>query len=190
MVSPLQRVLVCSPRIAGWNQQKRASAWRDLRFRHAPSFEIAESQHGALVRELKAAGAEVFELPSGDDLSLDAVYTHDASLHTDYGLIVMHPGKPNRIAEARRHAEFCRSIGIPVLGQIEPPGKTEAGDDCGRVVARPVVDDDDLEDRLVARRERAHGGGDAGGLVERGDQLAARRALGFGCAGGIPVGGV
>jgi N-dimethylarginine dimethylaminohydrolase len=128
MVSPLQRVLVCSPRIAGWNQQKRASAWPDLRFRHAPSFDIAESQHGALVRELKAAGAEVFELPSGEDLSLDAVYTHDASLATDFGLVLMRPGKTNRLAEARHHGAYCEPMGIPAFATITAPGTAEAGD--------------------------------------------------------------
>ncbi len=66
--------------------------------------------------------------PPASDLSLDAVYTHDPSLASDYGLIGLHPGKPNRIPEAQRHVEFCRNLGMPVLGQIQPPGKTEAGD--------------------------------------------------------------
>ncbi len=74
------------------------------------------------------AGAEVLHLPPAPDLSLDAVYTHDPSLASDHGIIGLHPGKPNRIPEAQRHVEFCRSIGIPVLGEIQPPGKTEAGD--------------------------------------------------------------
>ena len=71
---------------------------------------------------------EVLHLPPSPDLSLDAVYTHDPSLATDHGLIGLNPGKPNRIAEARRHVEFCRSLGIPLLGEIQPPGTTEAGD--------------------------------------------------------------
>ena len=74
------------------------------------------------------AGAEVFHLPPASDLTLDAVYTHDPSLATDRGLIGLHPGKANRIPEARRQVEFCGSLGIPLAGQIRPPGKTEAGD--------------------------------------------------------------
>ncbi len=73
-------------------------------------------------------GPRYSSLPSASDLSLDAVYTHDPSLASDQGLIGLHPGKPNRIPEAQRHVEFCRSLGMPVLGQIESPGKTEAGD--------------------------------------------------------------
>ena len=52
----------------------------------------------------------------------------DPSLASDHGLIALHPGKANRVAEARRHSDFCSSLNIPTLGQIQPPGKTEAGD--------------------------------------------------------------
>ncbi len=128
MVGTLQRVLVCSPRTAGWNQPERLSAWRELGFHYAPDFEKAQSQHAALVSELKSAGAEVVELPPGDALSLDAVYAHDASLSTDFGLVLMRPGKANRVAEARHHGSSCSARGIPTFGAIIPPGTTEAGD--------------------------------------------------------------
>jgi N-dimethylarginine dimethylaminohydrolase len=128
MVGPLQRVLVCSPRTAGWNQPDRVSAWRDLGFHHAPNFDEAQSQHAALTLELQSAGAEILELPSSDALSLDAVYTHDASLATDHGLILMRPGKPNRVAEAAHHGSSCETLGISTLGAITAPGTTEAGD--------------------------------------------------------------
>jgi N-dimethylarginine dimethylaminohydrolase len=128
MTGPLQRVLVCSPRTAGWNQPERAARWRDLGFHHAPNFEIAQSQHDALCRELEAAGAEVIELPPAADLSLDAVYAHDASLATDFGVLVMRPGKANRVAEGRNHGSFCVRMGVPTLAKVVAPGSTEAGD--------------------------------------------------------------
>jgi N-dimethylarginine dimethylaminohydrolase len=128
MVNPPLRVLVCSPRTAGWHRPEYAAHWRDLGFGHAPIFEIAQAQHDALCHALVAAGAEVVELTAGNDLSLDAVYAHDASLPTDYGLIVMRPGKPNRIPEGPHHASFCATLDIPTLGTITAPGTTEAGD--------------------------------------------------------------
>jgi len=128
MVGALQRVLVCSPRTAGWNQPDRLALWRDLGFHHVPDFAIAQSQHDALCRELRGAGAELIELPAANDLSLDAVYTHDASLATDFGLIVMRPGKANRVGEGRSHDSFYRTLAIPTLGEIIAPGTTEAGD--------------------------------------------------------------
>jgi N-dimethylarginine dimethylaminohydrolase len=128
MVGALERVMVCSPHKAGWNQPERAARWQELGFQHAPDFAKAQSQHEALCHELKSAGAEVVELPPAPDLSLDAVYTHDASLPTDHGLIVMRPGKPNRVAEGPHHATLCESLEIPTLGTITAPGTTEAGD--------------------------------------------------------------
>jgi len=128
MVGPLRRVLVCSPGNAGWNQHEAVARWRDLGFRHAPCCEQAQAQHDALCRELAAADAEVVELPALDGLSLDAVYAHDASLATDFGLIIMRPGKANRMVEGRGHAEFAAQLEIPILGEIVAPGTTEAGD--------------------------------------------------------------
>ena len=104
MVGALQRVLVCSPKTAGWNCAEIAARWRDLGFHHAPDFAVAQSQHEDLCRELSTAGAEIIELGPAPELSLDAVYTHDASLATDFGLIVMRPGKANRVFEGAHQA--------------------------------------------------------------------------------------
>jgi N-dimethylarginine dimethylaminohydrolase len=128
MVGPLERVLVCSPRTAGWNQPERLATWQQLGFQHSLNFETAQAQHGALCHELSAAGAEIIELVSSFDLSLDAVYTHDASLPTDFGLIAMRPGKTNRIPESLSHTALCETLGVPTFGEIASPGTTEAGD--------------------------------------------------------------
>ena len=128
MVGPLQRVLVCSPRTAGWDQPERVARWRDLVFHHPPEFAIAQEQHETLCRELTAAGAEVLELAPAPELSLDAAYTHDASLATDFGLIVMRPGKPNRVFEGQHQGAYCLRFAIPTLAEIIAPGTTEAGD--------------------------------------------------------------
>lgn len=128
MVGPLQRVLVCSPRSAGWNQSERTSQFRDLGFHHAPDFKLAQAQHEALCGELETAGAEVIALPPGPDLSLDAVYAHDPSLATDFGLIALRPGKANRVPEGRHQASYCAALGFSTLGAITPPGTAEAGD--------------------------------------------------------------
>ena len=128
MVGELQRVLVCSPRNAGWNRPEYVARWGELGFHHAPDFAVAQAQHEELCHQLKLAGAEIVELLPAPDLSLDAVYAHDASLSTDFGLIVMRPGKPNRVPESQRHGSLSLIFGIPVLAKIIAPGTTEAGD--------------------------------------------------------------
>jgi N-dimethylarginine dimethylaminohydrolase len=128
MVGALRKVLVCSPEVAGWTSPERVAQCHDLGFPRPPVVSVAQAQHRALCRILEKAGTEVVYLPASPSLTLDAVYTHDASLATDFGLIAMYPGKANRVPEAAHHRDFCQGLGIPTLGEIEPPGNTEAGD--------------------------------------------------------------
>ncbi|HKS72538.1 MAG TPA: hypothetical protein VJQ82_05030, partial [Terriglobales bacterium] len=119
---------MCSPRSAGWDEPDHVARWQELGFGRQPDFNKAQVQHGLLRRELENAGAEVIDLPPSPDLSLDAAYAHDACLATDFGLILMRPGKANRVAEAPRHGQFAEELGLPVAGEISAPGTTEAGD--------------------------------------------------------------
>lgn len=128
MTDELLRVMVCPPAHAGWNNAEKAAQWQELGFQHPPDFATAQAQHEALSQLLSESGAEVVCLPAAESLTVDAVYTHDASLATDFGVVLMNPAKKNREAEARAHADFYRQLEIPVLGEIRLPGCSEAGD--------------------------------------------------------------
>lgn len=128
MTGELLRVVVCPPGNAGWNSAEKSVAWRELGFQHAPDFATAQAQHETLCRLLSELGAEVLCLPAAESLTIDAVYTHDASLTTDFGALLMNPAKKSREAEARAHADFYRQLDIPVFGEIRLPGCSEAGD--------------------------------------------------------------
>jgi len=128
MTGELLRVMVCPPGNAGWNVSVKAAAWQELGFQHAPDFPAAQTQHAILCGLLREVGAEVVTLPPTKSLTLDAVYAHDASLATDCGLVLMNPGKKNRVAEAQAHANSCGQLGIPVFDEISPPGVSESGD--------------------------------------------------------------
>jgi N-dimethylarginine dimethylaminohydrolase len=67
-------------------------------------------------------------LPASESLTLDAVYAHDASLATDYGLVLMNPWKHNRRNEPQAHAGLCHDFGVLVFGEVNQPGTSEAGD--------------------------------------------------------------
>lgn len=125
MVAPLRRVAVCAPEAAGWavNDEK----WRELGYQHCPNLAVAQAQHAELRRALEEAGAEVIATDVRG-LSLDAVYVHDPSLVTDYGAICLNMGKSARRGEPARHRELYKQLGIPVVGEIRPPGTAEGGD--------------------------------------------------------------
>jgi N-dimethylarginine dimethylaminohydrolase len=128
MTGELLRVMVCPPENAGWGVAGKVAAWQELGFQRAPDFLVAQRQHEILCRLLSETGAEVLSLPGAESLTLDAVYAHDPSLATDFGLVLMNPGKKSRVAEAHAHANFCRQLGIPVLDEVALPGISEAGD--------------------------------------------------------------
>jgi len=128
MVDPLRRVMVCSAQAAGWDDPERVRESGKLGFAHPPKFHVAQQQHEALCEILERAGAEVLHLTTVPEMTLDAVYAHDASLPTDFGLIPTNPGKANRIPEAQHHLEFCKALGIPIAGEVKAPANTEAGD--------------------------------------------------------------
>src|ERR1700681_2219356 len=121
MTGDLLRVMVCPPGNAGWNNPA-AGSWRGLGFQHAPDFAVAREQHEFLCRLLRESGAELISLPAAESLTLDAVYAHDASLATDYGLVLMNPGKRSRGTEAQTHVDFLGQLGVAVYGEISPPG--------------------------------------------------------------------
>jgi N-dimethylarginine dimethylaminohydrolase len=128
MSGELLRVMVCPPGNAGWSDLGKVAAWRELGFQHVPDFAVAQSQHEVLCRLLAESGAEVVSLPTAESLTLDAVYAHDPSLATDFGVVLMNPGKKNRVPEAQAHGAFCSELDIPVLGAIQLPGTSESGD--------------------------------------------------------------
>jgi N-dimethylarginine dimethylaminohydrolase len=128
MTAPLRQVLVCPPANAGWKDPKRTAAWPDLGFHHPPNFAVAEAQHQALCHLLAQAGAQVLTLPENKTFTLDAVYTHDATLPTSQGVILMRPGKSTRIPEAQAQAAFCAQQNVPTFAEIQAPATTEAGD--------------------------------------------------------------
>ena len=125
MSAKLRRVLVCGPETAGWGEGDR---YRELGYFHRPRLEQSAAEHRVLVEALETAGAEVLRLPRDEGLSLDAVYTHDASFPTDHGMILMHMGKPSRRNEPEVHRRLFDALDIPVLGAVEPPGVSEGGD--------------------------------------------------------------
>lgn len=128
MTGELQRVLVCPPRNAGWDQAAKLAPWQQLGYFHLPNFELAQTQHDNLCRILSEAGAAVICFLPENSATLDAVYAHDASLPTDYGVILMNPAKATRVAEAQAHGRLYSELEVPILGNVTAPATTEAGD--------------------------------------------------------------
>lgn len=123
MAGPLRRVLMRSA--ASAMRGADAKAWH-----YGPSFEPARAaeQHKTLADLVAASGATIEWMPDIEDGLADSVFTHDPSLMTDHGAIILSMGKALRRPEPGLHEEAYRRLGIPILGRIEAPGQVEGGD--------------------------------------------------------------
>lgn len=123
MVAPLQRVLMRSPKGA-----MRGADPEKWHYGNGFDPERATRQHEALAELVADSGAEIHWLPDEQDGLADSVFTHDPSLVTDHGAVILSMGKPLRREEPALHEAAYRRLGIPIVGRIEAPGQVEGGD--------------------------------------------------------------
>lgn len=123
MAGPLKRVLMRSA----------ASAMRGAdaaRWHYGPGFDPARAatQHAALTEMVAGTGAEIIWLTDAEDGLADSVFTHDPSLMTNRGALILSMGKALRRPEPALHEAAYGRAGIPILGRVEAPGTVEGGD--------------------------------------------------------------
>lgn len=123
MAAPLLRVLMRRPGAS----LSRAHA---VDWHYGASFdaERAIAQYAAFAELIVASGAEISWLDDAGDGLADAMFTHDPSLVSDQGAILLRMGKQQRQPEPHLHEKAYEAAGIPILGRIEAPGQVEGGD--------------------------------------------------------------
>jgi N-dimethylarginine dimethylaminohydrolase len=101
-----------------------------LRWHYGAGFDPARAavQHRAFADIVAASGAEIVWIEDTGDGLADSVFTHDPSLVTDHGAVILSMGKALRRGEPDLHAATYARMGVPVLGRIEAPGTVEGGD--------------------------------------------------------------
>ncbi|MEW9806386.1 dimethylarginine dimethylaminohydrolase family protein [Mesorhizobium sp. ZMM04-5] len=123
MAAKLRRVLMRSA--ASAMRHAKPAEWH-----YGPGFDAARAarQHQAFAELVAASGAEVEWLTDDDDGLADSVFTHDPSLVTEQGAIILAMGKALRRSEPALHESAYARMGVPILGRIEFPGSVEGGD--------------------------------------------------------------
>lgn len=124
----IARLVLKHPRDAFGSQAACDRQWRDLNFTEPPDLARAIADYEVFVKLVSAEGAALEFLPADARVGLDSIYVRDASLLCGRGVILCAMGKPQRSAEPAAQGEAYASLGIPVLGAIQPPGRIEGGD--------------------------------------------------------------
>ena len=126
--SNLVQVAVRNPEHAFVSQEKLAEEWQPLRFHAMPDFKKANAEFTLFRQFLAASGAEVIDLPTHENLTIDSIYPRDNVLVSPKGLILCNMGRASRTPEAAVNVAVYEALGHSIAGQITAPGTLEGGD--------------------------------------------------------------
>jgi N-dimethylarginine dimethylaminohydrolase len=124
----LKRVFIKRPEAAFINDFKISNEWQQLNFLSKPDLAQSILEFNQLEKLLLASGTQVDYLPIDETVTLDSVYCRDASIATDFGMILCNMGKAARIPEPAASAKAFENANVKILGEIKLPGTVEGGD--------------------------------------------------------------
>lgn len=102
--------------------------WQELNYLSRPDFDNALQEYKMFQSYFGNENVEIHTFPYDEHVKIDSIYCRDASIATDFGMIICNMGKGGRINEPQSHLEIFRANSIPVLGTIATPGTLEGGD--------------------------------------------------------------
>ena len=123
MAEPIRRVIMRRP-------GESLLAADPAKWHYGPTFdaERAIRQYGVFADMIAASGAEILWFKDKGDGLADAMFTHDPSLASDHGAILLNMGKPLRRDEVAGHEAVYHKAGVPVLGRLSGTATVEGGD--------------------------------------------------------------
>jgi N-dimethylarginine dimethylaminohydrolase len=102
--------------------------WDELNYLSKPDLVSSLEEYEIFKSIFDKNGIETRFFPFDETVKMDSIYCRDASIATDFGIIICNMGKEGRIHEPNAQLKEYQNNGIPVLGQIQSPGTLEGGD--------------------------------------------------------------
>ena len=124
----LESVLIKPVSVAFRSDLAIERQWQELNYLEKPNFQLAIEEYNSFEALLTDQAKEVLHLSENEELSMDSVYCRDASIATDFGIILCNMGKKERELEPKAQKAFFTENDIPILGEIVFPGTLEGGD--------------------------------------------------------------
>jgi N-dimethylarginine dimethylaminohydrolase len=110
------------------SQEVVANQWKALNYLGEPNYELALTEYKQFEDTIQSVGAEIKHFTESTNVTMDSIYCRDASIFTDYGVILCNMGKDGRMNEPIEAARIYEENGEAILGKIEAPGTVEGGD--------------------------------------------------------------
>ena len=119
-IKPVENAFVSEKNIDSW--------WEKLNFLSKPNLEEAIVEYKNFEAALINSGSDISRFPMHSLVNMDSVYCRDASIATDFGMIICNMGKEGRMNEPDVQKQFYLENNVPILGEISGLGTVEGGD--------------------------------------------------------------
>ena len=124
----LQKVLIKPVENAFVSQSQLNDQWKELNYLGQPDFIESVKEYKVFEKCLTNFNIDIDYFPKDNSVAIDSIYCRDASIATDFGMILCNMGKAGRKNEPLSHKQFYIDHNITVLGEIKFPGTLEGGD--------------------------------------------------------------
>ncbi|NNL16392.1 MAG: hypothetical protein HKO81_07105, partial [Flavobacteriaceae bacterium] len=92
----LVSVFIKPVELAFISNKKLEREWKELNYLSLPDFKNATEEYKNFENKLKSHTINIEYFPANESLSIDSIYCRDASIATDFGMIICNMGKPDR----------------------------------------------------------------------------------------------
>ncbi len=124
----LKSVFLKNVKAAFIDQTTIASQWQSLNYLGEPHLPAALKEYSSFESLLTQHNIEIMEFPKDGTVSMDSLYCRDASIATDFGVIICNMGKEGRANEPAAAKKAYEEQNVKILGEIKSPGTVEGGD--------------------------------------------------------------
>lgn len=124
----LQSVFLKSAKNAFISDIHLSEQWRDLNYLSRPDFDLALDEYQNFENCLINANVGLHFFPQDKSVTIDSIYCRDASIATDFGMIICNMGKKARQPEPHSQLNTFIDKNMHILGHIASPGTLEGGD--------------------------------------------------------------
>jgi len=124
----LEKVYLKSAKEAFQSEEILKNEWKELNYLSKPVFSSALKEYENFESIFKQNDIEVYHFPLNKNVKMDSIYCRDASIITNFGVIICNMGKEGRINEPKVQLEEYQQKNQAILGQIKSPGTLEGGD--------------------------------------------------------------
>ena len=110
------------------SEEELSEHWETLQYLSKPNFKKSLEEYAAFQTFFRENNISTCFFPINRKTKIDSIYSRDASIATDFGIIICNMGKQGRIHEPYAQLEAYKMNNVNILGEIKFPGTLEGGD--------------------------------------------------------------